>query len=99
MLLQLDNVSDIVITCALLHYFLTRSKWSRLIYTPAGSFDTDREDGIILRGLRRDDQNEMISLLPLQVRPRRAPLSATVVRNHFAEYFKTNGSVAWQNNY
>lgn len=99
MLLQPDIVTDIVMTCALLHNFLRRSKRSRLIYTPPGSFDTENDDGEIQPGSWRDDQNGVASLLPLQNRPRRAPLSAKNIRDQFAEYFITNGAVAWQNNY
>ncbi|CAH2021440.1 unnamed protein product [Acanthoscelides obtectus] len=66
MLLQPDIVTDIVMTCALLHNFLRRSKRSRLIYTPPGSFDTENDDGEIQPGSWRDDQNGVASLLPLQ---------------------------------
>ncbi|CAK1592570.1 unnamed protein product [Parnassius mnemosyne] len=92
------TVSKIVMTCALLHNFLRRSKRSRLIYSPIGSFDTEK-DGEIQPSSWRDDQSGVTSLLPLQNRPRRTLLSAKDIRDQFAEYFITNGAVAWQNNY
>ncbi|CAK1587678.1 unnamed protein product [Parnassius mnemosyne] len=98
MLLQPDTVTNIVMTSALLHNFLRRSKRSRLIYSPIGSFDTEK-DGEIQPGSWRDDQSGVTSLLPLQNRPRRTLLSAKDIRDQFAEYFITNGAVAWQNNY
>nr|CAH7719679.1 unnamed protein product [Callosobruchus chinensis]CAH7749889.1 unnamed protein product [Callosobruchus chinensis] len=47
MLLQPDKATDIVMTCALLHNFLRRSKHSKSLYTPNGSFDTENDDGVI----------------------------------------------------
>lgn len=47
MLVQPVKVTDIIMTCALIHNFLRRPKRSRLIYTLTGSFDTEREDGMI----------------------------------------------------
>ncbi|XP_061717029.1 uncharacterized protein LOC133524889 isoform X1 [Cydia pomonella] len=97
-LLQPDKVTDIVMTCVLLHNFLRRSKKSRQIYTPVGIFDTDHE-GVIQPGSWRNDQEGMSSLLPLRSLPRRAAVTAKSVRDKFAEYFVTNGAVSWQNNY
>nr|CAH7719678.1 unnamed protein product [Callosobruchus chinensis] len=42
-----DKATDIVMTCALLHNFLRRSKHSKSLYTPNGSFDTENDDGVI----------------------------------------------------
>lgn len=97
-LLQPHKVTDIVMTCVLLHNFLRRSKKSRQIYTPVGVFDSDNGD-IIEAGSWRNGQDEINSLLPLRALPRRAAVTAKTVRDKFAEYFVTNGSVSWQNNY
>ncbi|XP_063366264.1 uncharacterized protein LOC134654720 [Cydia amplana] len=97
-LLQPDKVTDIVMTCVLLHNFLRRSKKSRQIYTPMGIFDTDHE-GVIQPGSWRNDQEGMSSLLPMRSLLRRAAVTAKSVRDKFAEHFVTNGAVSWQNNY
>nr|CAH7743268.1 unnamed protein product [Callosobruchus chinensis] len=47
MLLQPDKATDIVMNCALFHNFLRRSKHSKSLYTPNGSFDTENDDGVI----------------------------------------------------
>lgn len=97
-LLQPNKVTDIVMTCVLLHNFLRRSKKSRPIYSPVGIFDTDNE-GVIQPGSWRNDQGVITSLRALKVKPRRAAVTAKAIREKFAEYFVTNGAVSWQNNY
>lgn len=79
-----------------LHNFLRQSKSSRNIYTPPGSFDRE-EEGHMIRGDWREPGNTTTSLLPLRNVARRPPLHAQEIREHFADYFLTNGSVQWQN--
>lgn len=99
MLLQPDKVSDIVMTCTLLHNFLRKSKTSRSIYNPVGTFDNDKGDAIVQSGSWRNDQEGVTSIKPIKNIPRRTSISAKAVRDNFAEFFKTNGAVPWQNNY
>lgn len=98
MALAPEKVSDIVMTCVLLHNFLRRSNNSKQNYTPHGTFDTEI-NGEVQPGLWRSDQNGITSLVPIRRIPRRATLAAKTVRDKFAEYFTTNGAVSWQNEY
>lgn len=97
-LLQPDKVTDIVMTCVLLHNFLRKSKKSRQIYTAVATFDTEH-GGLIQPGSWRNDPERMSSLLPLRSLPRRAALTAKTVRDKFALYFVNDGAVPWQYNY
>jgi len=86
-------------TCVLLHNFLRRSKSSSSLYTPPGVFDSENNDGIIVPGSWRSEQNDLADLgpmFPLQRVPRRSGLDAKMVRDQFSEYFVTSGKVAWQ---
>lgn len=97
-LLEPQKVTNIIMTCCLLHNFLRRSKQSRSLYNPPGTFDTENE-GEVRPGSWRNDPEGHTSLLSLRNIPIRAPLSAKAIRDTFAEYFVTDGAVAWQNNY
>nr|CAH7761150.1 unnamed protein product [Callosobruchus chinensis] len=85
MQLKVDNVEKITKACVYLHNYLRKSKTSRSLYTPSGSFDhEDLENGIIV---------------PDRV-PRRPPTEAKLVREEFKEYFMTaQGKVEWQDIY
>lgn len=96
-LLEPEKVSEITMTCVLLHNFLRKSKSSKSIYTPPGSFDSENNDGSIIAGSWRSEQNELNSMLPLQKVPRKSSLEAKMIRDQFAEYFVTSGAVTWQN--
>lgn len=95
-LLNEQRVSDITMTCVLLHNFLRRSKSSRASYSPPGTFDSgnENEDHI---GSWRTDQNDISSFLPLRGVARKSGIEAQRIRDLFAEYFITNGVMAWQN--
>lgn len=96
-LLSENRVTDITMTCTLLHNFLRRSKSSRSNYTPPGTFDTENENEDY-SGSWRADQNGISSFLSLRKVARKSGLEALQVRDLFAEYFVTNGAVTWQNN-
>jgi len=51
----------------------------------------------MIRGDWRESGSTTTSLLPLRNISRRPPLQAQEIREHFADYFLTNGSVQWQN--
>lgn len=99
-LLEPKKVTNIIMTCCLLHNFLRRSKSSRSIYTPPGTFDTENE-GEEHPGSWRDDPEKNTSLISMKNIPRKATLSAEAetIRDKFAEYFLTVDAVTGQNNY
>lgn len=98
MLLQPEKAALVTMTIICLHNFLRRSNSSRNIYTPEGTFDREINGDLIL-GSWRKDNTPMTSLTPLKNIPRRAPLSAKIIRDELSEYFVTNGSVVWQDDY
>lgn len=95
-LLEPEKVTEITMTCTLLHNFLRRSKSSSSIYTPPGIFDSKDNDGIIIPGAWRSEQNDMRSMFPLQTVARKSSLDAKTVRDQFSNYFVTSGKVPWQ---
>lgn len=97
-LLNEQKVTDITMTCVLLHNFLRKSKTSKSSYSPKGALDSDKESGFC-PGSWRNDQDDMSSFLPLKRVPRRSGLEAMRIRDLFAEYFLSNGAVAWQNDH
>lgn len=99
MLLEPEKAKIVVMSIVSLHNFLRRSKTSRNIYTPRGSFDTELLDGAIIPGVWRNEEQSTSSFLPLRNIPRRTKLSCQEARDEFAQYFMTNGAVSWQNNY
>lgn len=95
-LLNENKVTDITMTCALLHNFLRKSKSSKVSYSPPGTFDSENENEDHL-GSWRTDQNDISSFLSLRRVARKSGLEALRIRDLFAEYFITNGAVTWQN--
>jgi len=86
----------------LLHNFLRRSKTSSSKYSPNGIFDIENEEGQIIPGTWRQEQNSMASLLqlkPIRDIPRRPGAEAKIIRDEYATYFSTNGKVPWQDKY
>lgn len=100
MLLEPERATTIIMTCVYLHNFLRKSKLSRCIYTPRGTFDQDDRGTVTLGSWRRiNEEDPLASYFPLQNVPRRSALSTEQIRNEFAEYFSTVGQVPWQNSY
>ncbi|XP_029340971.1 uncharacterized protein LOC115033105 [Acyrthosiphon pisum] len=99
MLLEPEKVTNITLTCALLHNFLRKSKTSSTKYSPNGTFDLENEEGQIIPGAWRQEESTMTSLLPLRNIPRKPGMEAKQIREEFATYFATNGKVPWQNAY
>lgn len=97
-LLNPDKVTNVTMTCALLHNFLRKSKTSSSNYCPQGTFDSEKE-GEIIPGSWRQTQNYEGSFLPIRRIPRRSPSDGKEVRELFTNYFMTNGAVSWQNNF
>lgn len=97
-LLSPEKTTNIVMTCVLLHNYLRRSKASRSLYSPNGSFDTEI-DGEFQAGSWRNEDNNLTSMHPLRKIARKSGVDAKNVRDTFAEYFKTCGAVPWQDRY
>lgn len=98
MLLQPEKAQLVTMTIVCLHNFLRNSSASRNIYSPEGTFDRDI-NGERISGSWRQDSTLATSLIPLKKNSQRSTLSAKNIRDEFAEYFITNGSVSWQNEY
>jgi len=97
-LLEPGRATFVVLCCIYLHNFLRKSRSSRNIYTPPGAFDTIVQ-GHITKGIWRND-SELLSFFPLSRIARRSSQNSHVIREEFANYFKTDiGSVPWQKNY
>jgi len=96
-LLQPGKATFVVLCCIYLHNFLRKSRSSRNIYTPPRAFDTNVQ-GHITKGIWR---NELFFIFfPLSRIARRSSQNSYVIREEFANYFKTDiGSVPWQENY
>ncbi|XP_060847925.1 uncharacterized protein LOC132927422 [Rhopalosiphum padi] len=99
MLLEPEKVTNITLTCVLLHNFLRKSKTSASKYSPNGIFDIENEEGQIIPGMWRQEQNSMTSLLPIRNIPRRPGVEAKTIRDEYATYFSTNGKIPWQDQY
>lgn len=84
--------------CVLLHNFLRRSKESKNMYTPPGTFDTE-QNGRIFNGSWRNDREGQTSLLSMEERGRKTSITAKDIRQEFADYFMTSGKLEWQDNY
>lgn len=82
---DVEKASIITKTCVLLHNFLSKSKTSRDIYTPAGTVDTFVNEMLIRPGSWRQNQNNN-GFLPLQQIPRRATGNAIQTRLNFTNY-------------
>lgn len=83
-----DSVSQIVMSCILLHNFLRKSRTSSSRYSPPGTFDTYDENGSLVRnGLWRMSQDECGAIRPVPQIPRRSPLVAVRIRDEFSAYF------------
>lgn len=90
-LLSEQKVSQITMTCVLLHNYLRRSKTSSGIYSPPGVFDNKSE---LQPGSWREDGGSMTSFMSVQRVPRRSELEPLKIRDLFADYFVSNGAVA-----
>lgn len=53
MLLSPEKATMVVLACIYLHNFLRKSKHSRNVYTPPGTFDEYKQDGTIIPGAWR----------------------------------------------
>ncbi|CAH2088894.1 unnamed protein product [Euphydryas editha] len=86
--IDLDSitVSEITMTCVLLHNFLRKNSPER--YTLPGTFDTiDRNGEIITRGSWRQYENEYNAIQHMPNVPRRLPMHAKQIREEFTLYF------------
>lgn len=95
LLLEPEKAQIVFMAIVHLHNFLRQSKTSKNIYNPPGTFDREDEGQIIHGNWRQADNST--SLLPMRNIPRRPPLNAQEVREKFADYFLTSGSLSWQN--
>lgn len=100
LMLNVENAEIITTACIYLHNFLRRSKTSRPLYCPQGTFDNETRDGNIMPGSWRAVIQGDIGMLHLQHRPRRSTFEAKEVRNEFMRYFTSDeGRVPWQDLY
>ncbi|KAF0713547.1 putative nuclease HARBI1, partial [Aphis craccivora] len=97
LLLQPDKAEKIVLACCYMHNYLRKKSTSINIYTPNGVFDHEQDGQIIPGNWRREGQPS--SLLPLQRVGRKSSQSSQSIRDEFANYFHTNGRVAWQDQF
>ncbi|KAF0752009.1 protein ANTAGONIST OF LIKE HETEROCHROMATIN PROTEIN 1-like [Aphis craccivora] len=85
--------------CVLLHNFLRRSKESKNMYTPPGTFDME-QNGQIFNGSWRNECEKQTSLLSMEKRGIKTSITAKDIGQEFAEYFiMTTGKLEWQDNY
>lgn len=69
MLLQPNTVSQLTMTCVLLHNSLRRSKTSSQLYTPPGTLDSYDENGRLLRpGSWRQDEGNLQAIRSIYVK-------------------------------
>ncbi|XP_030758575.1 putative nuclease HARBI1 isoform X2 [Sitophilus oryzae] len=89
-----------IIVCAIaaLHNFIMSRKESANMYAPQGTFDVENEDGTIIRGNWRNEENSQ-HFVPLERIPRGISLEAKNVRDEYKNYFCREGEVPWQRNY
>lgn len=86
--LQPDTAKIITNTCILLHNFLRRSSTSVHIYTPPGTLDVYDENGaLVTPGSWRQEMGNSSAIRSIQSVGRRAPMSATKIREDFTSYF------------
>lgn len=97
MLLEPHKAEKVIMACIYLHNYLRKNQSSKNVYSPNGSFDSEI-NGQIIEGLWRqfDGQTGLISIPKIA---RKSAASAEKIRAEFAEYFTSNGSVPWQNDY
>uniref|UniRef100_A0A2S2NBZ4 Putative nuclease HARBI1 n=1 Tax=Schizaphis graminum TaxID=13262 RepID=A0A2S2NBZ4_SCHGA len=96
LLLEPEKAELVVMAIVHLHNFLRKSKSSRSIYTPPGTFDSEVE-GQVIQGSWRQVETPLTSLHNIRNIPRRSPNNAQEVREEYANYFLTNGKLPWQN--
>src|SRR3978361_618734 len=90
LLLQPNTVSQLTMTCVLLHNFLRRSKTSVQLYTSPGTLDSYDENGRLVRpGSWRQDEENLRSIRSMCHVARKPPLNALKVREKFTTYFYT----------
>lgn len=99
LLLEPQKAEKVVLTCLYLHNFLRKSKLSRNLYTPNGTFD-EEEDGKLVEGTWRKELKTLTSLFPVKKIARKSSTAFYDNRKEFAEYFVTDvGRVSWQDLY
>ena len=86
LLLQLEQAKVITFTCIYLHNFLKKSRSSRSLYAPEGTFDII-ENGDLREGAWRQHDQLADAFRPLARLPIRPPFSALNVREEFANFF------------
>jgi hypothetical protein len=100
MLLSPEKATLAIMACVYLHNFLRKSKNSRNLYTPPGTFDEDIAGKTIPGAWQQgNENNDLQSFLPLQKVGRKTAAMCEAIRDEFAEYFSAEGSVSWQNKY
>lgn len=79
-------VSEITMTCILIHNYLRKNSSDR--YSPPGTFDfIDRNGNLITPGSWRRNESEYNAIQHLPNIPRRSPTQAQQIREEFTSYF------------
>lgn len=94
MLLQPEIARKIVLATIYLHNFL-RQRPSCRIYTPQGTFDTERDNGQVVDGRWRND-GPMSSLVPFRNVARKTSDRPKKIREHLAYHFVLNDLLPWR---
>jgi len=98
LLLQPEKVTNIIMTCVLLHNFLRKSKTSSLRYTPLCTIDSENE-GEFIPGTWRNEINGRSSMITLRNVARKSGLEVKNIKDEFADYFSTIDKLIWQDKY
>lgn len=98
-LLQPEKAELIVLAIVHLHNFLRRNKRSTSTYMPPGSLDSDADGEYIEGTWRRANNEEMTSLLPVKLIPRKSPMNAIQIREELKEYCMEEERLSWQDQY
>lgn len=108
LLLEPEKAELVVMAIICLHNFLRRSRTSRNMYTPRGTFDMEYEDGEVINGTWRTEiaTSSKGSTTSSTTRPgmedlkkvaRKPTKDGEQIRDTFAKYFISHGAVPWQN--
>ncbi|CAH1982820.1 unnamed protein product [Acanthoscelides obtectus] len=81
-----EKVTQLTMTCVLLHNFLMKSSSSKNIYNPSGTLDK-YDNGVFIEGAWRQEVPQNCAIRCVPHIARRSPISATKIRDNFTEYF------------
>lgn len=89
-LLSSKKTQIVVMAACCLHNYLKKSRHSKNIYTPPGSFHQETDEGNVIPGNWRHEKLSETSFLPLRNVPRTSAATAKEIRNNFTQYMLNN---------